>query len=52
MDLVQTIILVAGAILLTIVIGFFLVIAFAMNAYYSTDEGQEALDAIKKKKKK
>ena len=51
-DLVMTILLVVGTIIATIVLGFFILLAIAMNAYYHTESGQSELDKVKKKNKK
>lgn len=52
MDLIQTIIWSVAGILGILILGIFVVLALALNAYYHTDEGQATLQSAKDKNKK
>ena len=51
-DLVFTILVVIGSIIGVIVLGFFALLAIAMNAYYHTEMGEQELKKLKTKNKK
>ena len=52
MEIIQTILWAVAGVVAVIIIGIFLVIAFALSAYYHTEEGQASLLSAKDKKKK
>jgi hypothetical protein len=51
MEILQTILWILGAVIGVAILGFILLLAIAMNAYWQSDEGRAKLELSKKKKK-